>query len=110
MLKHKDLISQMTLKEKASLCSGKDFWHLKSIERLGLPEIMVCDGPHGLRKQNAENKKVGIGNSYPATCFPTAVTTACSWDRDLIYNMGQALAEECLQHGVSVLLGPGVNM
>lgn len=100
----------MTLKEKASLCSGKDFWHLKSIERLGLPEIMVCDGPHGLRKQNAENKKVGIGNSYPATCFPTAVTTACSWDRDLIYKMGQALAEECLQHGVSVLLGPGVNM
>ena len=110
MFKHKDLISQMTLKEKASLCSGKDFWHLKSIERLGLPEIMVCDGPHGLRKQNAENKKVGIGNSYPATCFPTAVTTACSWDRDLIYKMGQALAEECLQHGVSVLLGPGVNM
>lgn len=110
MLKHKDLISQMTLKEKASLCSGKDFWHLKSIERLGLPEIMVCDGPHGLRKQNAENKKVGIGNSYPATCFPTAVTTACSWDRGLIYKMGQALAEECLQHGVSVLLGPGVNM
>lgn len=100
----------MTLEEKASLCSGKDFWHLKSIERLGIPEIMVCDGPHGLRKQNAENKKVGIGNSYPATCFPTAVTTACSWDRELIYKMGQALAEECLQHGVSVLLGPGVNM
>ena len=110
MLKHKDLISQMTLKEKASLCSGKDFWHLKSIERLGIPEIMVCDGPHGLRKQNSENKKVGIGNSYPATCFPTAVTTACSWDRDLIYRMGQALAEECLQQDVSVLLGPGVNM
>lgn len=110
MLKHKDLISQMTLKEKASLCSGKDFWHLKSIERLGLSEIMVCDGPHGLRKQNAENKEIGIGNSYPATCFPTAVTSACSWDRDLIYRMGQALAEECLQHGVSVLLGPGVNM
>ena len=110
MLKHQDLISQMTLEEKASLCSGKDFWHLKSIERLGIPEIMVCDGPHGLRKQNAENKKVGIGNSYPATCFPTAVTTACSWDRDLVYKMGQALAEECLQHGVSVLLGPGVNM
>lgn len=110
MLKHQDLISQMTLEEKASLCSGKDFWHLKSIERLGLAEIMVCDGPHGLRKQNAENKKVGIGNSYPATCFPTAVTTACSWDRDLIYKMGQALAEECLQHEVSVLLGPGVNM
>lgn len=100
----------MTLKEKAALCSGKDFWHLKSIKRLGIPEIMVCDGPHGLRKQDSENKEIGIGNSYPATCFPTAVTTACSWDRDLIYKMGQALGEECLQHGVSVLLGPGVNM
>lgn len=110
MLKHQELISQMTLEEKASLCSGKDFWHLKSIKRLGLKEIMVCDGPHGLRKQNSENKEVGLGNSYPATCFPTAVTTACSWDRDLIYKMGQALGEECLQHEVSVLLGPGVNM
>lgn len=110
MLKHQDLISQMTLEEKASLCSGKDFWHLKSIEKLGIPEIMVCDGPHGLRKQNAENKKVGIGNSYPATCFPTAVTSACSWDPELIYEVGQALAEECLQQEVSVLLGPGVNM
>ena len=110
MLKHQELISQMSLEEKASLCSGKDFWHLKSIKRLGLKEIMVCDGPHGLRKQNSENKEVGLGNSYPATCFPTAVTTACSWDRDLIYKMGQALGEECLQHEVSVLLGPGVNM
>ena len=110
MLKHQELISQMSLEEKASLCSGKDFWHLKSVKRLGLKEIMVCDGPHGLRKQNSENKEVGLGNSYPATCFPTAVTTACSWDRDLIYKMGQALGEECLQHEVSVLLGPGVNM
>lgn len=110
MLKHQEIISELTLEEKASLCSGKDFWHLKSIERLGLSEIMVCDGPHGLRKQNAENKKVGIGNSYPATCFPTAVTSACSWDPDLLREMGKALGEECLEHGVSVLLGPGVNM
>ncbi len=110
MLKYQDLISQMTLKEKAGLCSGKDFWHLKSIKRLGIPEIMVCDGPHGLRKQNAENKEVGLTNSYPATCFPTAVTTACSWDPDLLYEMGQALGEECLKEEVSVVLGPGVNM
>ena len=110
MLKYVDLISQMTLKEKASLCSGKDFWHLKGIERLGIPEIMVCDGPHGLRKQNAENKEVGLTNSYPATCFPTAVTTACSWDPDLLYKMGKALGEECLKEEVSVVLGPGINM
>ena len=110
MLKYLDLISQMTLKEKASLCSGKDFWHLKSIKRLGIPEIMVCDGPHGLRKQNSENKEVGLTNSYPATCFPTAATTACSWDPDLLYEMGQTLGEECLKEEVSVVLGPGVNM
>ncbi|MCQ2484982.1 MAG: glycoside hydrolase family 3 C-terminal domain-containing protein [Clostridia bacterium] len=110
MLKYLDIISQMTLNEKASLCSGKDFWHLKSIERLGIPEIMVCDGPHGLRKQNAENKEVGLTNSYPATCFPTAATTACSWDPELLYEMGQALGEECLKEEVSVVLGPGVNM
>lgn len=110
MLKYLDIISQMTLKEKASLCSGKDFWHLKGIKRLGIPEIMVCDGPHGLRKQNSENKEVGLTNSYPATCFPTAATTACSWDPDLLYEMGQALGEECLKEEVSVVLGPGVNM
>ena len=110
MLKHQDLISQMTLEEKAGLCSGKDFWHLKSIERLGIPEIMICDGPHGLRKQNSENKEIGIGNSYPATCFPTAATTACSWDPSLIYKMGEALGEECLKERVSVILGPGTCM
>jgi len=110
MLKYIDLISQMTLKEKASLCSGKDFWHLKGVKRLGIPEIMVCDGPHGLRKQNSENKEVGLTNSYPATCFPTAVTTACSWDPELLYEMGKALGEECLKEEVSVVLGPGVNI
>lgn len=109
-MKHQELISKMTLEEKASLCSGADFWHLKSVDRLGINQIMVCDGPHGLRKQNAENEKIGIGNSYPATCFPTAVTTACSWDKDLIYKMGETLGEECIQEEVAVLLGPGTNM
>ncbi len=109
-MKHQDIIDKMTLEEKAVLCSGADFWHLKSSEKHGIKKIMVCDGPHGLRKQNAENDKVGIGNSYPATCFPTAVTTACSWDRELLFSMGEALAEECIQEEVSVLLGPGVNM
>ena len=109
-MKHEELIRKMTLEEKARLCSGADFWHLKSIERLGIEPIMVCDGPHGLRKQNAENKKIGIGNSYPATCFPTAVTTACSWDRELLFKIGEALGEECAANEVSVLLGPGVNM
>jgi len=106
----KEIVKQMTLEEKASLCSGKDFWHLKAIERLGLKPIMVTDGPHGLRKQAENSDHLGINNSVPATCFPTASATACSFDRELLIEMGTALAEECLQEQVAVLLGPGANI
>ena len=108
-MKNSELINKMTLEEKVGLCSGKDGWHLKGIERLGIPEIMLTDGPHGLRKHNPEGK-FKLENSIPATCFPTAVTSACSWDPELLYEMGVAMAEECLQEKVSVILGPGVNM
>ena len=108
-MKNSELISKLTLEEKVGLCSGKDFWNLKGVERLGIPEIMVTDGPHGLRKKNPEGKG-GLEDSVPATCFPTAVTTACSWEPELLYEMGVALGEECLQEKVSVILGPGVNM
>lgn len=109
-MNHADIISQMTLQEKADFCSGADFWHLRSLERLGIPRIMVTDGPHGLRKQKEKKDKGELMSSYPAVCFPTAVTTACSWDPELIEKMGEALGEECLEEKVSVLLGPGVNM
>ena len=109
-MKNTDLLSRMTLEEKVALLSGKDFWHLRGNTRLGLPELMITDGPHGLRKQNPEGDQKGLSNSVPTTCFPTAVTTACSWDPDLLYRMGEAIAEECLQEKVSVILGPGVNM
>ncbi len=111
-MKFADLISQLTLEEKAALCSGKDFWHLVDVERLGIPSIMVTDGPHGLRKQNQDKTAAGdiLGNSVPATCFPPAVATGCTWDPDLIYEMGVALGEECLKEKVSVLLGPGINI
>ena len=109
-MKNTELLSKMTLEEKVSLLSGKDFWHLRGNTRLGLPEIMITDGPHGLRKQNPDGDQKGLSNSVPTTCFPTAVTTACSWDPDLLYRMGEAMAEECLAEKVSVILGPGVNM
>ncbi len=109
-MKNAELLSKMTLEEKVSLLSGKDFWHLRGNDRLGLPELMITDGPHGLRKQNPDGEKKGLSNSVPTTCFPTAVTTACSWDPQLLYRMGEAMAEECLQEKVSVILGPGVNM
>lgn len=108
--KIKDIVEALTLEEKAGLCSGQDFWHLKSIKRLGLQAIMITDGPHGLRKQLGSADHVGLQNSVPSTCFPTASATACSWDRDLMREMGKAIAEECIQEGVSVILGPGANI
>ncbi|MEG1569229.1 MAG: glycoside hydrolase family 3 C-terminal domain-containing protein [Oscillospiraceae bacterium] len=106
----KELVAKMTLEEKASLCSGLDFWHTKGVERVGVPSVMVTDGPHGLRKQAEASDHLGINQSVPATCFPTAVTTSCSFDRDLMHEMGEALGEECLQENVAVILGPGANI
>lgn len=108
--KIKAFISEMTLEEKASLCSGKDFWYLKGIKRLGIPEIMVTDGPHGLRKQSGEADHLGINKSVKATCFPPAVTSGSGWDRENLYEMGKAIGEECIQEEVAVILGPGTNI
>ncbi|NCN04027.1 MAG: glycosyl hydrolase [Spirochaetales bacterium] len=104
------IISQMTLEQKAHLCSGKDFWHLVGFENLGIPSIMVTDGPHGLRKQVSATDHMGLNNAVPAVCFPTAAAMAASWDVELIEGLGRLLAEECRQEKVAVLLGPGVNI
>ncbi|OKP89256.1 glycoside hydrolase family 3 C-terminal domain-containing protein [Paenibacillus sp. P32E] len=106
----KHLISQMTLEEKAGLCSGLDFWHTKGIERLGIPSVMVTDGPHGLRKQAESADHLGLHNSVPATCFPSAAGLASSWNRELIRRVGEALGRECQAEDVAVLLGPGANI
>jgi beta-glucosidase len=105
----KELVALMTLEEKAGLCSGKDCWTLKAIERLGLESIMVSDGPHGLRKQLGATDNLGIGDSLPSVCFPTASAMACSFDPELAWEVGKAIGEECLQEEVSVILGPGAN-
>ncbi|MCL2507669.1 MAG: glycoside hydrolase family 3 C-terminal domain-containing protein [Oscillospiraceae bacterium] len=111
MLRNKEIIEQLTLEEKAGLCDGLDYWHLKAVERHALPSIMICDGPHGLRKQNPnKSKDAGFMKSVPAVCFPLACVTACSWDPGLLYEMGQALGDKCLAEKVSVILGPGVNI
>ena len=104
------LVRQMTIKEKASLTSGENFWQTKAIERLELPSITVADGPHGLRKPTGEAGSSDLSKSHPATCFPTASATACSFDRELLRDIGKALGQECRAEGVSVLLGPGINM
>ncbi|SDS78237.1 glycoside hydrolase family 3 C-terminal domain-containing protein [Microlunatus soli] len=105
------VLAALTLEEKASLSLGSDIWHTAPIERLGVESIMVSDGPHGLRAQfEQQTDNVGLGDSVPATCFPTAAGLASSWNRTLLRQVGEAVARECLRWQVSVLLGPGVNM
>lgn len=105
------LASELTLEEKASLCAGLDSWHTVPIDRLGIPSIMMADGPHGVRKEMEEQgEDLLTKQSYPATCFPTAAALACSWDTELMYKLGQALGDECLASDISILLGPGVNI
>ncbi len=106
----KQLISQMTLEEKAGLCSGADYWHTKAVERLQIPSVMMSDGPHGLRKMDLDAEQPDINNSIRAVCFPTGASTACSFDRQLIYKMGETLGEECRAEHVAVILGPAANI
>ncbi len=104
------LLAELTLEEKASLCLGSDFWHTAGVPRLGIPAVMVADGPHGLRKQPGDVDHVGLGSSNPATCFPTASALGSSWDADLVHTVGEALGRECRAEDVAVLLGPGINI
>ena len=109
-MKHKDLIDQLTLEEKAALLGGKGEWDSRDIPRLGIPSMIMSDGPHGLRRQAGAGDHLGLNASLPATCFPTAATMANSWDRDLGTEVGVALGEEAKAMGVNILLGPGMNI
>src|SRR3954452_14804602 len=104
------LLTELTVAEKASLTSGSAFWYTTPVERLGVPKIMVADGPHGLRAQPGDSDHLGLGGSLPATCFPTASAVASAWNPDLVRRIGQALAREAKACNLSVILGPGVNM
>ncbi|HOO25052.1 MAG TPA: glycoside hydrolase family 3 C-terminal domain-containing protein [Clostridiales bacterium] len=108
--KIKEIIGKMTLEEKAGMCSGQDTWRLKSVDRLGIPTVMVADGPHGLRKQEAKGDNLGIYDSIKAVCFPAGCAVAASFDKELLEFMGGLLGEECRAEGVSVLLGPAINI
>ena len=106
------IVSQMTLEDKISLCTGKDFWQTKDFASYGIPSVFMCDGPHGLRKQapGGATDMLGLNDSRPATCFPAAVTTAGSWDPELIQQIGSAIGQEARDQGVGLVLGPGCNI
>ena len=105
-----EIISKMTLDQKAGLCSGKDFWTTKAYAELNIPSIVTSDGPHGLRKENNEDESLGLKLSYPATAFPPAVNLASTWNTELAYKMGEALADQCKDQEVDIILGPGTNI
>ena len=106
----KEILDQLTLEEKAAICSGRDFWKTKAIERLGIGSVMMCDGPHGLRKQEGEGDHLGINESIPTVCYPSASALASSFDRDVMKKLGKALGRECQAEHVGMLLGPGMNI
>lgn len=108
--KIKEIVSQLTLREKASLCSGRSFWHTKQVDRMGIPSMMVSDGPHGLRKQASKNDRLGINKSIVATCFPTGVGIASSFDRNVAKRLGEALGDEASDEELGVVLGPAINI
>lgn len=109
-LKHADLIKQLTLEEKASLMSGKDFWQTQEIDRLGIPSIFLSDGPNGIRKQMAAADHLGLNESLKATCFPTSCSVASTWNPELCLEEGKRLSKEAKKQKVNVLLGPGCNI
>lgn len=104
------LVASLTLEEKVSLCLGSDFWHTRAVDRVGVPAVMMADGPHGLRKQPEAGDHVGIGGSTPATCFPTASALGSSWDADLVRQVGAAVGLEARAQDVALVLGPGINI
>lgn len=106
----KQIISKMTLEEKISFCTGSDFWHTKAMPQYGIPELMMADGPHGLRCQKGETDMVGVNKSLPATCFPAAVTAGATWNEELYAAEGEAIGKEGLAADVSLILGPGCNI
>lgn len=108
--KIRDLVKQMTLEEKAGMCSGADFWHTKSVERLEIPSVMLSDGPHGLRKQEEKGDHLGMGDSIEAVCFPAGCLSASSFDREMLRKLGETLGNECQAENVSVILGPAMNI
>jgi beta-glucosidase len=103
-----EIIKNMTLQEKAALLTGASPWTTTTLKHLGVPEMTVSDGPHGVR--HAADVNSLIAQSLPATCFPTASCMASTWDVELIHQLGQAIAEECIALNVDVVLGPGANM
>ena len=109
-MKYRELIENMTLEEKASLMSGKDYWKSNDIKRLGINSMFLADGSHGIRKQSKSSDRIGLNTGNPSTCFPTAATISNSWNEELAERIGEYLGQEAAAQKINVLLGPAINM
>ncbi|HSN11371.1 MAG TPA: glycoside hydrolase family 3 N-terminal domain-containing protein, partial [Propionibacteriaceae bacterium] len=103
-------MTDIPLRSKVALTGGADFWHSHAVPEADLPQVMLTDGPHGVRKQAGATDHVGLNESVPATCFPPAVGLSSTWSRETLRQVGEALGEESKALGVGILLGPGVNI
>ena len=110
MINVDEIMQKLTLEEKVCLLSGHKSWHTNKVSRVGLPSIFLTDGPHGLRKKKEGDKTAGLGQTELSTCFPAACTTGSSWNKELLYKMGNAMGEECRHYNVNLILGPAVNI
>lgn len=103
-------VSSLPLEDRAQLLAGESHWKTHTSPNAGIPSLFLSDGPHGLRKQEGAQDCMGIAESRPATCFPTASALACSLDPELVERVGAAIGEEARRQGVDVVLGPGVDI
>lgn len=110
MINVNEILEKLTLEEKVCLLSGHKSWHTNKVSRVGLSAIFLTDGPHGLRKKKADDKVAGLGQTELSTCFPAACTTGSSWNKELLYKMGEAMGDECRYYDVNLILGPAVNI
>jgi Beta-glucosidase-related glycosidases len=104
------VVAKLSRARKIELLSGADFWNTKGLPEFGISPAMLTDGPHGLRKQISKADHVGLSDSVPATCFPTASALGSTWDPSLLEEIGAALGREARISDVGVLLGPGLNI
>ena len=95
-----DIVKQMTVEEKALVLTGASSRSTNGVERLGIAPKVLIDGPHGVRKTVEDN----------CTMFPAVVSMGCTWDKELIFEMGAALGSDCIEHGVDMILAPGINI
>ena len=105
------LIKKMTLEEKVGLLHGNSKFYVAGVERLGIPEWSLSDGPHGVRAEiNRHDWAYAGWTNDSASYFPTGTAFAAAWNPELAYRRGEVLGEEARWRKKDVLLGPGVNI